>query len=121
MATYSIFLPGKSHGQKSLAAVHGGRKESDTTELLTPSLYLPRWLLLGRFYFKLIYFLAALGFSLLWLLLWSTGSGARAQLLWCTDLVAPWYMGSSLLHGLFSSCRYRLLIAVASLVAEHRL
>ena len=35
------------------------------------------------------------GLSLLWLLLWSTVAGARAQLLWCTDLVAPWYMGSS--------------------------
>ena len=27
--------------------------------------------------------------------LWPTGSRARAQQLWCTGLVAPWYVGSS--------------------------
>ena len=32
MATTPVFLPGKSHGQKSLAAtVHGLAKESNTT------------------------------------------------------------------------------------------
>ena len=30
MATHSVFLPGESHGQRSL--LHGGRKKSDTTE-----------------------------------------------------------------------------------------
>ena len=89
MATHSSILR-KSHGQRSLAAVHGGRKESDTTELLTPSLYLPRWLLLGRFYFKLIYFLAALGFSLLWLLLWSTGCRHSGHSVCGTCSLAPW-------------------------------
>ena len=37
MATAPVFLPGKSHGQRSLvgysrATVHGGHKELDTTE-----------------------------------------------------------------------------------------
>ena len=27
-----VFWPGKSHGQRSLAIVHGGHKESDRTE-----------------------------------------------------------------------------------------
>ena len=35
MANYSMFLPGKSHGQRSVAGYHlWGRKESDTTEQL---------------------------------------------------------------------------------------
>ena len=35
MATHSVFLPGKSHGQRSLAGNSPwGRKESDTTEQL---------------------------------------------------------------------------------------
>ena len=34
-----VFLPGESHGQRSLAGYSlWGRKESDTTERLTPSL-----------------------------------------------------------------------------------
>ena len=34
MATHSIFLPGESHGQKSLAGYSPwGRKESDTTKV----------------------------------------------------------------------------------------
>ena len=36
MATHSIFLPGESHGQRSLVGYSPrGRKESDTTERLT--------------------------------------------------------------------------------------
>ena len=36
MATHSVFLPGESHGQRSLAGYSSwGHKESDTTELLT--------------------------------------------------------------------------------------
>ena len=36
MATYSVFLPGESHGQKSLVGYSPwGRKESDMTEQLT--------------------------------------------------------------------------------------
>ena len=42
-----IFLPGKSHGQRSLAAyIPWGHKESDTTEQLStsePSIYFSRW------------------------------------------------------------------------------
>ena len=35
MATHSVFLPGKSHGQRSLVGYSPwGRKESDTTERL---------------------------------------------------------------------------------------
>ena len=35
MATHSIFLPGKSHGRRSLVGYSPwGRKESDTTERL---------------------------------------------------------------------------------------
>ena len=34
MATHSVFLPGESHGQRSLAGYGPqGRKESDTTEV----------------------------------------------------------------------------------------
>ena len=36
MATHSVFLPGESHGQRSLVGYSPwGRKESDTTEQLT--------------------------------------------------------------------------------------
>ena len=36
VATYSVFLPGDYHGQRSLAGYSPwGRKESDTTEGLT--------------------------------------------------------------------------------------
>ena len=36
MATHSVFLPGKSHGQKSLAGYSPwGRKELDMTEQLS--------------------------------------------------------------------------------------
>ena len=39
MATHSVFLPGESHGQRSLAGYHPwGRKDSDTTERLHCSL-----------------------------------------------------------------------------------
>ena len=35
MATHSVFLPGESHGQRSLEGYHlRGRKESDTTQRL---------------------------------------------------------------------------------------
>ena len=41
MATHSIFLPGESHGQRSLMNYSPwGLKESDTTEWLTLSLYI---------------------------------------------------------------------------------
>ena len=34
MATHSVFLPGESHGQRSLAGYSSqGHKESDTTEV----------------------------------------------------------------------------------------
>ena len=40
MATHPVFLPGESHGQKSLAGYSPwGRKESDTTEQLTLSFF----------------------------------------------------------------------------------
>ena len=47
--------------------------------------------------------LQCMGFSLRWLLLWSTGSrhtgfsscGTPAQYLWLVGLVAPWHVGSS--------------------------
>ena len=36
MVTYPVFLPGKSHGQRSLVGYSPwGRKESDTTERLS--------------------------------------------------------------------------------------
>ena len=41
MATHSIFLPGESHGQRSLVGYSPwGHKESDTTERLTQPLHL---------------------------------------------------------------------------------
>ena len=40
----AIFLPGESHGQRSLAGCSPwGRKESDTTERLTLSLFTFHW------------------------------------------------------------------------------
>ena len=35
MATTPVFLPGESHGQRSLAAIVHGHQELDTTERLT--------------------------------------------------------------------------------------
>ena len=41
MATHSVFLPGKSHGQRSLAGYSSwGGKESDTTKRLSPAQHL---------------------------------------------------------------------------------
>ena len=66
-----VFLPGKSHGQKSLTGYSPwGRKEPDTTE--PPSTHI--------------------------LLLWSAGSRAGSQYLWFTDSVAPRHVKSSATH-----------------------
>ena len=44
MAPTPVFLPGKSHGQKSLAGYSPwGHKESDTTEQLSLSIYSKRY------------------------------------------------------------------------------
>ena len=41
MATHSIFLPGKFHGERSLVGYSGwGRKESDTTEHLSTHIHI---------------------------------------------------------------------------------
>ena len=41
MATHSIFLPGKFHGQRSLGGCSGwGRKESDMTERLSTHIHI---------------------------------------------------------------------------------
>ena len=40
MAAHPVVLPGESHGQRSLVGYSPrGRKESDTTEWVTPSLF----------------------------------------------------------------------------------
>ena len=39
MATTPVFLPGESHGQRSLGAIVHGAAKSDTTEQLTLTLY----------------------------------------------------------------------------------
>ena len=48
MVTHSVFLPGESHGWRSLVGYSPrGRKESDTTERLHSTLYSLPWVLLA--------------------------------------------------------------------------
>ena len=107
-----VFLLGKSHGQSSLVGYSPrGREELNTIEPTHTALVgvLFRVIIdlfmavLGLHCFVLAFFLwpsggsqPCMGFSPRWLLLlWSTGSGALAQNLWCTGLVAPRHVGSS--------------------------
>ena len=53
MATIPVFLPGESHGQRSLLGYSlGGHQESDTAELLTLSLSKVNMYILKFFDFK---------------------------------------------------------------------